>query len=295
MEGSLTRLVRIGTSWPALASLLVLIANDYYLKIAYPNMLTGKLSDFSGILLVSLLLFGTFPRHRKYLAVVVVVMFTLWKSPLVDGMIYLFQTMGYKHFGRVVDYTDLIAFLVIPLACYIAEPRPDGKWDLPLSWRKPLVAPVFLITFLAITGTPATRNWVNEYSIRTADTTKHIDVRRAVGIIDQLAKKYDLQCTDCKHPEIEAEYSGKGLTAYYRIENASAVHFYVTGTPQGMFCGGSNDDMPAFRQDLVNEFGEAFPGMELVVPLPELRQERELRQEKEWRQEQERKKEGQEQ
>ena len=49
-------------------SLLLLIANDFYLKYAFPGWLTGKLSDFTGLIVFSLLLFSLWPTRVRVLA-----------------------------------------------------------------------------------------------------------------------------------------------------------------------------------------------------------------------------------
>lgn len=41
-------------SWPFLVCLGVLLANDWWLKAAYPNAITGKLSDLSGVAVVGM-------------------------------------------------------------------------------------------------------------------------------------------------------------------------------------------------------------------------------------------------
>jgi hypothetical protein len=51
----------------ALASVLVLIANDHYLKGRAPGVLTGKLSDVAGLVLVPLLIVATAELVRRCL------------------------------------------------------------------------------------------------------------------------------------------------------------------------------------------------------------------------------------
>jgi hypothetical protein len=165
MEGALTRFVQVITAWPSLASLLVLVVNDCYLKFTYANVVTGKLSDFSGILLVALLLFGTFPRLRHHLAAAIILCFAVWKSPLADEFILFVQSLGFGWFGRVVDYTDLAAFMMIPFAYRFTSFRSDEHGVISPFVRRYLAAPLLLIVFLAVTGTSYIP-YLNEYSIR---------------------------------------------------------------------------------------------------------------------------------
>ena len=59
-----TRLASVITTWPFVASLAVLLLNDFWLKRAAPGVITGKLSDFAGIAIVTLLLLATWPQRR---------------------------------------------------------------------------------------------------------------------------------------------------------------------------------------------------------------------------------------
>jgi hypothetical protein len=43
------------TTWPFVLALTTLIANDAWLKSAWPGLITGKLSDVAGIAVVALL------------------------------------------------------------------------------------------------------------------------------------------------------------------------------------------------------------------------------------------------
>ena len=45
--------------------LIVLLTNDHYLKLEYSNWLTGKLSDFIGVLILPMVLTYLFPRSKK--------------------------------------------------------------------------------------------------------------------------------------------------------------------------------------------------------------------------------------
>ena len=119
--------VRLLTSPIALAALALLAVNDHYLKAAYHNGLTGKLSDVAGVVLLPFFL-KAISGCRNWVAVVVTgLFFTWWKSPYSQGFLDAFNSLGWFHAGRVVDYTDLLALVLLPLAYYAlrdAERRP---------------------------------------------------------------------------------------------------------------------------------------------------------------------------
>ncbi len=55
---------KLYTSAWLIGALVILLVNDYYLKATFSNWFTGKLSDFSGLLLVGLIVAAHFKRHR---------------------------------------------------------------------------------------------------------------------------------------------------------------------------------------------------------------------------------------
>ncbi len=98
-----------------LISLCVLFCNDFYLKAAYPGFLTGKLSDIAGLVAFSLFLFAILPINRIKTLFAVALFFIWWKSSLSNSFIFLLNHTFSLPVYRVVDYTDLIALLPLPL------------------------------------------------------------------------------------------------------------------------------------------------------------------------------------
>ena len=64
MQGECKAYKGAATSWPFLLSLILLLLNDLYLKWHHPGVISGKLSDFAGLFMVSLSLFTVFPGFR---------------------------------------------------------------------------------------------------------------------------------------------------------------------------------------------------------------------------------------
>lgn len=98
-----------------LAGLLVMLLNDAYLKGHYHNWLTGKLSDVVGLYVFPVFLCSLFPAHRRRMYWLTAVLFVFWKSDCAQPLIGLLHSVGLP-FTRVVDYSDLLALLVLPLS-----------------------------------------------------------------------------------------------------------------------------------------------------------------------------------
>ena len=103
-------------NWIFLSGLVLLAFNDHYLKAAYPNWVTGKLSDFSGLLILPMLLLFLFPRLSNLVFVVSGLFFIYWKLPLSESFIDHYNRVALIPIVRTVDYTDLIALLILPVS-----------------------------------------------------------------------------------------------------------------------------------------------------------------------------------
>lgn len=99
-----------------LLCLFLLLLNDFYLKPVFANGLTGKLSDFAGLIIFPVFIACLLPASRKWIALVSGILFLIWKTPLVTPLIEWFN--GFMPFAihRVIDYSDYWALLVLPVA-----------------------------------------------------------------------------------------------------------------------------------------------------------------------------------
>ena len=99
-------------------ALFVLILNDFVLKNAFSNTLTGKLSDFCGLYAFAFFFSQIFPANKKLaIHIITAVLFILWKSSLSDSFISVFSIYIFT-IDRVVDYSDLWALIVLPLSYF---------------------------------------------------------------------------------------------------------------------------------------------------------------------------------
>ena len=107
-----------------LASLVVLVVNDHVLKGSgwAPSLLTGKISDFAGLIAAPPLL-ATFLRVRQDRGLVaswttVAVAFTALKTSAYASAIYE-RILSVVHAHNVVDPTDLMALVALPIGFWI--------------------------------------------------------------------------------------------------------------------------------------------------------------------------------
>ena len=101
-----------------LLGLIVLLLNDFYLKAQFNNFLTGKLSDFAGLFIFPLFFAAFFPKRKLLIYFLTGFLFVFWKSPFSQSEIDLWNSISLFNLGRVIDYTDLLAVLVLPLSYF---------------------------------------------------------------------------------------------------------------------------------------------------------------------------------
>ena len=106
-------------NWIFIPGLLLLLLNDHYLKFQFSGWITGKLSDFIGLLIFPMFLQFLFPRLGRYPTVITGLSFILWKLPISGPVIDLYNKVAIIPITRTVDYTDLIALSILPLTDYL--------------------------------------------------------------------------------------------------------------------------------------------------------------------------------
>ena len=104
-----------------IVSLLLLLLNDNYLKEEYHNGLTGKLSDVTGLILLSLLFF-IFTGTKIWAVLLSAAFFIWWKSPLSTPVIDLLNGFFNIDIQRVADVSDLITLPAV-LIVYAVKPH----------------------------------------------------------------------------------------------------------------------------------------------------------------------------
>lgn len=144
-----------------LLGLFLLILNDHLLKAVYGNWFTGKLSDVAGLLILPMFLKYLFPISTKKSILFTIVFFIFWKSPFSQFFIDSFNSLGLYNMGRVVDYTDFIAFLILPFSSYVLDNIEKFEMKLPtISIQKMATQSILLLTFLTFCATSKDEDFV---------------------------------------------------------------------------------------------------------------------------------------
>jgi hypothetical protein len=99
-----------------LIGILILILNDFYLKYSFPNALTGKLSDFSGLFIFPYFISIFFEKNASKIYLLTAIFFTFWKFEISQPFIDWISSFSNIAFYRTVDKTDLIALIVLPFS-----------------------------------------------------------------------------------------------------------------------------------------------------------------------------------
>ncbi|PHI21237.1 hypothetical protein CEQ90_04255 [Lewinellaceae bacterium SD302] len=129
--------------------LLLLLLNDHYLKETYSNWLTGKLSDFAGMLIFPLFLAFCTGWSARRSVFFTTLAFVGWKSPLSQPIIDWVNNYQPWHFSRVVDYTDLIAFAIFPLVWWTLRNTDKLKISPDPLFARVLILPITCFAFVA--------------------------------------------------------------------------------------------------------------------------------------------------
>jgi hypothetical protein len=144
------------------AAVALLLLNDWILKRAIGNWLTGKLSDFAGVFAFSLFWAAMLPRHRNAVFILTAAGFAFWKSPLSDAPLAAWNALGIWPLARVIDYTDWAAIAALLPAHWTARRYRDRTISATLRRR---IAGVGLagVSVIAFTGTSVP---VPSYAVR---------------------------------------------------------------------------------------------------------------------------------
>lgn len=111
-----------------IGSLLTLLLNDFYLKQTFSNHLTGKLSDFAGLIIFPIFIAYLIPKFKKWASIAAGILFVIWKTPIVSPLIdILNQTLPFR-IQRIIDYSDYWALFILALTHNII--KQDTKINL---------------------------------------------------------------------------------------------------------------------------------------------------------------------
>ena len=138
--------------------LFLLLLNDFYLKAAFSNFLTGKISDFAGLFIFPLFWAAFFPTKRLLIYMLTGILFVCWKSPFSQGLIDFWNSFEILKISRVVDFSDLSALSVLTISYHYYQiiVQKSEKFRLksnPDFLQKIKVSLVSLFSLFAFTAT----------------------------------------------------------------------------------------------------------------------------------------------
>src|SRR3954471_37416 len=174
-------------------SLFALIVNDWVLKPVLHNHLTGKLSDFAGLLALMLVACAVSERLRWRSACLISACFVYWKSPYSQAVVSYLTEVLPLGIGRTPDYTDLAALPVVWIAAFYVPRLPAPPAG---AWAKCCIAGV---SVFALTAT----SYLPHYTIReagdipTALLRGEQTSRDLESAVDRVAMGHGLECNVC--------------------------------------------------------------------------------------------------
>ncbi|MCY0970570.1 toxin-antitoxin system YwqK family antitoxin [Chryseobacterium wangxinyae] len=104
-------------SLPFILSLGLLLLNDFFLKGAYHNVITGKLSDICGLFIFSIFWSSLLPKYKAGIFISTALLFIYWKSGYSQSFIEFFSR-NFFQIERTVDSTDLLTLPVLVQAWF---------------------------------------------------------------------------------------------------------------------------------------------------------------------------------
>jgi len=153
-EDTLPARFRFITAPLFVAAVALLVLNDHLLKRAIGRWWTGKLSDFAGLFAFAVFCCAILPGARRIIFVVVGVAFVFWKSPLRNGPLALWNSIGVWPLSRVVDYSDWVALLALVPAYRLVRSRRSSPTAATVSNRRRWAGvAIGLVSSLAFTAT----------------------------------------------------------------------------------------------------------------------------------------------
>lgn len=248
-----------------LLSLALLLINDHLLKAAYPNWFTGKLSDFSGLFMFTACLLAFLPNRPWTVAGLVTIMFAVWKSPLSGAAIHAWNQFCPRYaLGRVVDYTDLFALVVVPLAVVYSQ---HVRRRLNPVWVRRLVAvPILGLVLLATLGTSRVtdlREPVPYHVVifERGEAGAALSAPAVKRVIGEVAARHGLLEELSVFPERAGKYANDVLILLYSVEERRGI-VRLRIFSAGHYMEAARPHADRLRHDLVKALGSKFGTVE---------------------------------
>ena len=131
--------------------LFCLLINDLILKYQFGGFVTGKLSDIVGLFIFPFFWSTFFVRHKLKVYLLTVLIFVVWKTPLSTDLINWTNHTFATEFSRVVDYTDFVTLLILPISYLHFNRKIDTTNEYNFRVVQILIIGVSIFSFVATT------------------------------------------------------------------------------------------------------------------------------------------------
>lgn len=237
-----------------LIAVAMLVSNDLFFKYEFHNTLTGKLSDIAGLFAFPYFMAVFFPKQAKFIYFATAIMFTIWKSELIQPLLDAAHSMSIG-MNRTVDYTDLLTLAVLPFSYkYFYD---QGKYVLDVNRPfKPIVIAICCFAFVA-TSLPREMGEINQKANLKLQLTSSRE-----EVVQELALEENGDNYNCiiNVPDTKAEVTctvllEEGKDGTITIQLDSIKEYEVRG---GLFGGIDQDNVDVVKALTVKEYEQLF-------------------------------------
>lgn len=247
------------TSPGFLIGLGLLLLNDFLLKATFHNWFTGKLSDFAGLFVFPLFFTAFFPTQKKWIYVVTAIGFVFWKSEFSQGFIELWNRQPYYHIDRVVDYSDLMALLVLPLSFLSARRSRSREVKRLLVYTASVLA---VFAFAATQAASYNATFAQEYyfSVSQAELLKQITIISDDDLYDPKSDKSKAELAFRKQQRLPVElkihfkeYSFREVKVLVTAEGDSSKVSLLSAEIKSFSKTGKEEFVRYFEKEFIEE------------------------------------------
>ena len=222
-------------------ALFLLLINDLILKEAFGNIVTGKLSDFAGLFVFPFFLSAFFPTVRNFMYPATGILFCAWKSPLSNFLIDFVNGFELVTIGRTVDYTDLVALVVLPASLFYFNIVADRGKEFTTRFARVAASSVAIISVFAFGATTMADErhigFDRKYHVALRISDIRSVLQRNTLIRDlKFEREVDVFPKD-KYPDVETDpdtwFGEFNLDQRTCSSTLTNFHFIVEETPDG--------------------------------------------------------------
>ena len=242
-----------------IASIFLLLINDFYLKYEYHNYLTGKLSDFAGLFAFPYFFSCFFPKKIKPIYIFSGLLFVFWKSEFSQPIFDFAHSYGIG-IDRTVDYSDLISLIILPVS-YIYW-KSDFQQLIQLNKAfKPAIIGISCFAFIA-TSVPSKNGKINlkaNYEINLETTLEIVEKSN----LYYLSLKNNRYLSRLEIPEKKAEINLSLIilekeNGFLNIKLDSVLDYRVNGSTMIFVGGVDQDDIDYVEKLTISDFESLF-------------------------------------